>query len=111
MGKEFAVNKKMNKKWMALLTVSLCLVSRTVWGDEIVRSIDWEALASASALSSGTVVSAPDGVNEPSLRVDHQGTGSGDVRAPHPRSPEDQLCTLCAQRACTVRGRGSRQLL
>lgn len=73
---------------MALLTVSLCLVARTARGEEIVRSIDWEALASASALSSGTVVSAPDGVNGPSLRVDHRGTGSetfGLLTLDHPK--------------------------
>ena len=88
MGKEFAVNRKMNRKRMVLLTVTLCLVARTARGDEVVRAIDWQALASANARASGTAVSAPDGVNGPSLRVDHRGTGSetfGLLTLDHPK--------------------------
>ncbi len=70
MGKEFAVRKTR----LALLATTLCLVAGTTSADEIVRSIDWQALASANTLSSGTVVAAPDGVNGSSLRVDYRGT-------------------------------------
>ena len=70
MGKEFAVRKKR----LALLATTLCLVAGTASADDIVRSIDWQALASANTLSSGTVVAAPDGVNGSSLRVDYRGT-------------------------------------
>jgi len=49
------------------------LLSRTVWGAEVVRSIRWQDLAAANRLTSGTVVAAPQGAEGPSLRVVHEG--------------------------------------
>ncbi len=64
----------MNRSRMALLTVACCLLlSRTVWTEEVVRSIRWQELAAANALPSGAVVAAPKGTEGPTLRVVHEG--------------------------------------
>jgi hypothetical protein len=70
MGKERA----MIRSRAALLAIACCLmVSRTVCGEEVVRSVRWEELAAAHTLTSGTVVAAPAGEPAASLRIIHKG--------------------------------------
>jgi len=57
-----------------LALVGSLLLSGTVCGEEVVRNIQWQDLAAAHALTSGTVVPRSDGVDGPSLRVVHKGT-------------------------------------
>ena len=64
----------MNRSRSALLTIGYSLlVSTTLSGDEVVRSISWQELATAGTLTSGTVVQSSGGVDGPSLRVVHNG--------------------------------------
>jgi len=64
----------MNRSREALLAVACCLLlSRTAWSEEVVRSIRWQELAAANALTSGTLVAAQAGAEGPSLRVVHEG--------------------------------------
>jgi len=63
----------MNRGREALLATGCLLLSRTVWSEEIIRSIQWQELAAAHALASGTAVAAPKGEARPSLRVVHEG--------------------------------------
>jgi hypothetical protein len=54
----------------ALVTVACCLLLvSAAWSEEVVSRIEWQALAAAGTLKSGTVVAGPDG---PSLRVVHR---------------------------------------
>jgi hypothetical protein len=70
MGKERAMNRSRE----ALLAIACCLmVSRTVWCEEVVRSIRWQELAAANVLTSGTVAAAAPGEPGASLRVVHKG--------------------------------------
>ena len=58
----------------ALLAIACCLmVSRTVCGEEVVRSVRWQELAAANMLTSGTVVAARAGEPAASLRIIHKG--------------------------------------
>src|SRR5262245_36200034 len=67
----------MNRRGSALLAVAACvLLASTAWSEEIVRRIDWQELAAANALKSGTVVAAEEGARERSLRLVHEGTGA-----------------------------------
>jgi hypothetical protein len=67
----------MNREGIALLAVAFCvLFASTAWSEEIVRRIDWQELAAANALKSGTVVAAEEGARGPSLRLVHEGTGA-----------------------------------
>ena len=63
----------MNRPGSALLVVASCvLLASTAWSEEIVRRIEWQALAAANALKSGTVVAAEEGSGGRSLRLVHQ---------------------------------------
>lgn len=63
----------LNQSGRALLVVACgVLLAQTVRADQVLRSFDWQALASAGPLASGTVVPAPAGGGGPSLRVDHR---------------------------------------
>ena len=67
----------MNREGSALLAVAFCvLLASTAWGEEIVRRIDWQELAAANALKSGTVVGAEEGARGRSLRLVHEGIGA-----------------------------------
>jgi hypothetical protein len=62
----------MNRPATALIGVSCgLLLASTAWSEEVVRRIDWQALAAAKALKSGVVVPQPEGVQGPSLRMVH----------------------------------------
>ena len=64
----------MNPSKSALLAVACCLLlASTVWGEEVVRRIDWQELKTANALKSGAVVTDREGAEGPSLRVVHEG--------------------------------------
>jgi hypothetical protein len=66
----------MNRYVSALLAVASCLLlASTAWSEDVVRRIDWQELAAANALKSGTVVAAEDGVGGRALRLVHEGTG------------------------------------
>jgi hypothetical protein len=70
MGKETV----MNRSRRALLAAACCLLlSRTVWSEGVVRSIQWQELAAANTLTSGIVVAAREGAKGPNLRVVHKG--------------------------------------
>lgn len=63
----------MKRSRNALLAIACCAAfARTVWGEQVVRSIDWQDLGRAGTLTSGTVVAAQDG-GRASLRVVHKG--------------------------------------
>jgi len=66
----------MNRHVSALLAVASCLLlASTAWSEDVVRRIDWQELAAANALKSGTVVVADDGAGGRALRLVHAGTG------------------------------------
>lgn len=63
----------MNRPGRALLVVaSSLLLASTAWSEEIVRRIEWQELAAANALKSGTVVAADEGSGGRSLRLVHK---------------------------------------
>jgi hypothetical protein len=67
----------MNRPGSALLAVACCvLLASTAWSEEIVRRIEWQELAAASALKSGTVVADEKGAGGRNLRLVHEGTGT-----------------------------------
>lgn len=64
----------MNRSTTTLLAIACCVLPvRTSWSQEVLRTINWQELAAARALSAGTVVTAPEGIAGPSLRIAHQG--------------------------------------
>jgi hypothetical protein len=59
------------------LAFACCFVSARVgWSEEVIRRIDWQELAAGGALASGIVVTVPEGIAGPSVRVVHQGPTS-----------------------------------
>ncbi len=57
----------------ALVAVGCWLViAQPAWGEAVVRRIDWQEVASADGLKSGTLVPRPDGAGAPSLRIVHE---------------------------------------
>lgn len=66
----------MNRHASALLAVASCLLlTSTAWSEQVVRRIEWQELAAANALKSGTVVAAEDAAGGRALRLVHDGTG------------------------------------
>ncbi|MGH9255909.1 MAG: hypothetical protein ACRD3C_15230 [Vicinamibacterales bacterium] len=64
----------MNRSGNWALALACCLLSaRTAWGEDVVRSINWQEIAAANALTSGVVVTDPDGTEGSRLRVVHEG--------------------------------------
>jgi hypothetical protein len=56
----------------ALLAIACCLlVPHTTSGEQVVRTIEWQKLAEANALTSGTIVAPPTAEQRPSLRIVH----------------------------------------
>jgi hypothetical protein len=71
----------MNRHASALLAVASCLLlASAAWSEEIVRRIEWQALAATNALKSGTVVAAQDVAGGRALRLVHDGTGPVTLR-------------------------------
>lgn len=71
----------MNRHANALLAVASCLLlASTAWSEEVVRRIEWQELAAANTLKSGTVVAAEDGAGGRALRLVHDGTGPVTLR-------------------------------
>jgi hypothetical protein len=67
----------MNRSGRVLPAAACCLLlASSAWSEEVVRRIDWQELAAADALKSGTVVADAEGAEGPTLRVVHEGTGS-----------------------------------
>jgi hypothetical protein len=64
----------MNRPGSALLVGASCVVllASTAWSEEIVRRIEWQDVAAANALKSGTVVAAGQRSGGPSLRLVHK---------------------------------------
>lgn len=61
----------------ALLAIACCLsLPSSAWSEEVVRRIDWQALAAAGSLTSGTVVAEDAEAGGPILRVVHQTTAA-----------------------------------
>jgi hypothetical protein len=66
----------MNGPRSALLALASCvLLASTAWSEEIVRRIDWQELAAANALKSGTVVAVDEGAGGRGLRLVQEGAG------------------------------------
>jgi hypothetical protein len=62
----------MSRSREALLAIACCLLMpHTTWSQQVVRTIDWQKLAAANVLTSGTVVAAPSAAQRPSLRIVH----------------------------------------
>ena len=59
-----------------MLALAFCvLLASTAWSEEIVRRIDWQELAAANALKSGTVVAVDEAAGGRGLRLVQEGTG------------------------------------
>jgi hypothetical protein len=66
----------MNRPGSAVLALAFCvLLASTAWSEEIVRRIDWQELAAANALKSGTVVAVDEAAGGRGLRLVQEGTG------------------------------------
>ena len=66
----------MNRPGSALLALASCvLLASTAWSEEIVRRIDWQELAAANALRSGTVVAVDEEAGGRGLRLVQEGAG------------------------------------
>ena len=57
-----------------LLAACCLLLASSAWSEEVIRRVDWQELAAANALKSGTVVGDALEAGAPSLRVVHEGT-------------------------------------
>lgn len=63
----------MNHSRRALAAIASCLLfSSVAHGEQVVQSIEWQDLAGAGVLTSGTVVGTPDGADGPTLRIVHR---------------------------------------
>jgi len=65
-------------KWHASapFAIAFCLfLASTAWSEEVVRRIEWQALASGNTLKSGTVVAAEDAAGGRALRLVHDAPG------------------------------------
>jgi hypothetical protein len=63
----------MSRSREALLAIACCLLlPHTTWGQQVVRTIEWQKLAEANSLTSGTIVAAPTAAQGPSLRIVHK---------------------------------------
>jgi hypothetical protein len=66
----------LNRPGSALLALASCvLLVSTAWSEEIVRRIDWQELAAANALKSGTVVAVDERAGGRGLRLVQEGAG------------------------------------
>jgi hypothetical protein len=72
MGKELAMNRVKKPLLVAAFAV---LWVRGAAAEDVLRSISWQDLAAANALTSGTVAEAPPGMSGPILRLVRQQTG------------------------------------
>ena len=68
--------KGTKKTTATLLAIAFGAVAHTAAREEVIRSIDWNALAAARALTSGVVVTT-DGGKASNLRLAHKGPGDG----------------------------------
>jgi hypothetical protein len=66
----------MNRSATTLFAVACLLSSRSASSEEVLRSIKWQELAAARALTSGTLVAVADGAEGPALRVVHHGAAA-----------------------------------
>ena len=56
---------------LIVIVLTLMFTGRTVSTEEIIRTVDWQQLASTSTLVSGTVVAATDSAPGATLRLVH----------------------------------------
>ena len=54
-----------------VIFLTLMATGRTASAEEVVRTVDWQVLASTNMLVSGTVIAATDSASGPSLRIAH----------------------------------------